>query len=86
MMTHLHSHVPTSGDDPTDVRERIDYSIILTYTCPLNSLLKIKKKVVLTLFTPFLWLLMRKPSAAAALFSLNPGDAQGIQYLGDQGG
>lgn len=42
-MTDLHSHVPASGAAPTNVREGSWYILILTVTCPRNSLLKIKK-------------------------------------------
>jgi hypothetical protein len=53
MMTLLLSHVTASGDGPTDVRERNDYSIILTCSRPRNSLLKIKKMAFFVLFSPF---------------------------------
>lgn len=85
MMTLLHSHVTASGDVPTDVRERIEYSIILTCASPRNSLLKIKKMAFLHKFPPFNGFNCANYLLQMRLRS-NPGDAQGIQDLGNQGG
>jgi hypothetical protein len=47
------SHVTTSGDGPTGVREGIEDTMILTLPCPRNSLLKIRNSAVLGYFNGY---------------------------------